>query len=428
MPVALQSLCFFLLILKVVSVLSVCDVRVRIVDFGCHLDWECPDDTPNTTYTVQRKENGQWKEVSDCIQISRHSCDLSNVFTNLNSYNFIRLRSEGLQFWMSETQLCDAMNDGNATFSPPSINVSIENGSLWVTVNFPCAPSVSCRYLDEESEEEVDKLCPCLVSEFIELSVTVVLYNKHKPSNKQIRYAEVMETKQFREEFGFVLSGQVYCVVANFTSEFEASSLSSPPQCISIPAKIETLAIVIVCAVLIVLGLVFLLLWRQCSSPERPLPKSLALLYDQEIRNETFIDSRETASDRLSSESDRISFVSLAVFTHMDNQSYYHSSQSLGNGYYRSPILHDPGCTKESSGCLHVESGAWETDESHSFELLQTPHLILERGERCPYLDECDKILNIPLSSVRVKCPEETTTDVPGQYEDQMKEESWYLF
>ncbi|XP_056599663.1 uncharacterized protein si:dkeyp-75h12.7 isoform X3 [Triplophysa dalaica] len=343
MPVALQSLCFFLLILKVVSVLSVCDVRVRIVDFGCHLDWECPDDTPNTTYTVQRKENG-------------------------------------------------------------------------------------CRYLDEESEEEVDKLCPCLVSEFIELSVTVVLYNKHKPSNKQIRYAEVMETKQFREEFGFVLSGQVYCVVANFTSEFEASSLSSPPQCISIPAKIETLAIVIVCAVLIVLGLVFLLLWRQCSSPERPLPKSLALLYDQEIRNETFIDSRETASDRLSSESDRISFVSLAVFTHMDNQSYYHSSQSLGNGYYRSPILHDPGCTKESSGCLHVESGAWETDESHSFELLQTPHLILERGERCPYLDECDKILNIPLSSVRVKCPEETTTDVPGQYEDQMKEESWYLF
>lgn len=237
----------------------------------------------------------------------------------------------------------------------------------------------------------------------------------------------------------------------------------------------ETLAIVIVCAVLIVLGLVFLLLWRQCSSPERPLPKSLvsyfillsnqfivfhlirhkqvqnksmkkwyclngftvgaihivlfqALLYDQEIQNETFIDSSKTASDHLNSESDRISFVSLAVFTHMDNQSYYHSSQSLGNGYYRSPILHDPGCTKESSGCLHVESGGWETDESHSFELLQTPHLILERGERCPYLDECDKILNIPLSSVRVKCLEKTTTNVPEQYEDQMKEESWYLF
>ncbi|KAA0723164.1 hypothetical protein E1301_Tti005283 [Triplophysa tibetana] len=313
---------------------------------------------------------------------------------------------------------------GNGTFSPPSINISIENGSLWVTVNFPCAPSVSCGLAGEESEEEVDTLCPCFVSEFVQLTLTIVLYNKHKPSHKQIRSAQVMDKKQFREEFGFVLSGQVYCVVANFTSEFKASSLPSPPQCISIPAKIETHAIVIVCAVLIVLGLVILLLWRQCSSSERLLPKSLALLYDQEIQIETCISSSEIASDRLNSESDRISVVSLAVFTHMDNQSYFHSSLSLGNGYYRSPILHDPGCTEETSVCLHVESGAWESDESHSIELLQTPHLILERGERCPYLDECDKILNIPLSTVRVKCTEETSTDVPEQYEDQMKEES----
>ncbi|KAI7814631.1 uncharacterized protein si:dkeyp-75h12.7 isoform X2 [Triplophysa rosa] len=424
MPVALQSLCSFLLMLYVVSVLSVCDVRVRTVDFGCHLDWECPDATPHTTYTVQSKANGaSWKKVSDCIQISRHNCDLSNVFTNLHSFNYIRLSSEGLHDWMSEAQLCDAMNGGAATFSPPSINISTENGSLWVTLNFPCAPSISCRFKGEESEEEMDTLCPCHLSEFTTLSVTVVLYNKHKPSDKQIRSAQVMDEKPFREEFGFVLSGQVYCVVANFTSEFEASSLPSPPQCISIPAKIESLAVVIVCAVLIVLGLVFILLWRQCSSPERPLPKSLALLYDQEIQNETFIDSSKTASDRLSSESDRISVVSLAVFTHMDNQSYYHSSQSLGNGYYRSPILHDPGSTEESSGGLHVESGGLETDGSHSFELLQTAHLILER---CPHLDECDKILNIPLSSVRVKRTEETTTDVPEQFEDQVEEESWF--
>lgn len=71
-----------------------------------------------------------------------------------------------------------------------------------------------------------------------------------------------------------------------------------------------------------------------------------------------------------------------------------------------------------------MDSGGLETDGSHSFELLQTAHLILERGEACPYLDECVKILNIPLSSVRVKRTE-TTTDGPEQYEDQMIEESW---
>lgn len=143
-----------------------------------------------------------------------------------------------------------------------------------------------------------------------------------------------------------------------------------------------------------------------------------ALLYDQEIQNATFPDSSRTISDGHSSESDRISVVYLTFFTDMDNQSYYHSSQSLGNGYYKSPILHDPGSAEESSGGL-------ETDGTNCFELLQTTHLILERGERCSYLDESDEILNIPLSSVLVKCTEqdETTTDDLEQYEDQMQEE-----
>lgn len=37
------------------TVLSVCDVRVSTIDFGCHLEWSCPDANPKTTYTVQTK-------------------------------------------------------------------------------------------------------------------------------------------------------------------------------------------------------------------------------------------------------------------------------------------------------------------------------------------------------------------------------------
>lgn len=40
------------------TVLSVCDVRVSTIDFGCHLEWNCPDANPKTTYTVQTKTRG----------------------------------------------------------------------------------------------------------------------------------------------------------------------------------------------------------------------------------------------------------------------------------------------------------------------------------------------------------------------------------
>ncbi len=39
----------------------------------------------------------------------------------------------------------------------------------------------------------------------------------------------------------------------------------------------ESLIAVVVCAVLITLGLVLFLVWRQCAASERPLPRSLVL-------------------------------------------------------------------------------------------------------------------------------------------------------
>nr|XP_055055899.1 uncharacterized protein si:dkeyp-75h12.7 isoform X2 [Misgurnus anguillicaudatus] len=421
MPVGPINVCFFLLMLNSESVLALCEVRVRILNFGCHLDWECPDANPDTTYTVQTQSStsGPWKNVSDCIQISRKSCDLSHVFTNLNVFYFIRLSSEE-QLGIIDETYCDPINDEAATFSPPSVTISMENQSLWVTVYFPCAPSISCKPHGEEA------LCPCPISDHTsDLSVTVILYNKNDPSDTQIRSDRNVEEASVRKEFGFLISGNVYCAVANFTSEGHlAPSPPSPPQCIYVPAKIESLLVVVVCAVLVALVLACFLLWRQFGSSERPLPKSLALLYDQEIQNATFIDPSKAASDRESFEGDKISIVSLYEFTLIDNQSYYHSSQSLGKGYYKSPMLQDPNYTEDSAGVLTVESEGLEIDGADCFEFLWTSNVTQERGEKYPYLSET---LNIPLSSVRVKCTEreETTAgpelcgDVSGHvYED----------
>ncbi|KAF4111289.1 uncharacterized protein si:dkeyp-75h12.7 isoform X2 [Onychostoma macrolepis] len=419
MPVALLNLCFSLLVLNIESAVSVCNIRVHTINFGCHLEWDCPDASPKTTYTVLSKTHGtSWINVSGCIQISQQSCDLSHVFPNLNSYNFIRLTSESL--WINETWECDPINDSAAKFSPPSITISMDNGSLWVTVNFPCSPSISCSndvgYYEEE--EEMGSSCP--LTEFKSLQATVTLYNKQNISDRQAHTAEVLDETPFKVEFGFLTPGHVYCAVANFTVEgVLASSPPSIPQCVYIPVNNESLIVVVVCAVLITLGLVFFLVWRQRAPSERPLPRSLALLRDLELQNETFIDSSKVAPHNESSEGDHVSVVSFSDFTLLDNQSSYYNTQSLGNGYYTNPILHNPDCTEESAEyeelCTEVQH-----DEFH----LLPSHPILETEVACPYQNQNNfpSLRDIPLSSVRVEHTQqdETSTEAPERSEDVM--------
>lgn len=76
-----------------------------------------------------------------------------------------------------------------AKFSPPSITISMANGSLWVAVKFPCAPSISCTFKgdDEYYEEEEEIGCPCLVTDVVKsLWATVTLYNEQNLSDKQV--------------------------------------------------------------------------------------------------------------------------------------------------------------------------------------------------------------------------------------------------
>ncbi|KAG1944526.1 hypothetical protein F2P79_014177 [Pimephales promelas] len=303
----------------------------------------------------------------------------------------------------------------SATFSPPNINISMDNGSLQVTVNFPRLPSKICSDYDEEEE------MACPINEFKKLLATVTLYDKQNLSDRQTRTGEVMREGTHKVEFGFLLPGRVYCAVANFTAEgVLASSPASLPQCVYIPANTESLIAIamIVSAVLIALGLMIFLLWRHCASSERPLPRSLALLRDLELQKETFIDSYKEAPHDESFEGDHVSVVSICDFTLTNNQSSYQNNEYYTSHvlhdpdcieYYTSPVLRDPDCIEGSveSGDLGVEV---QTHKFHSFP----SHPFLEanvQGEETP---------NIPLSSVQVKYTQqdEMSTEDPELYGD----------
>lgn len=139
-----------------------------------------------------------------------------------------------------------------------------------------------------------------------------------------------------------------------------------------------------------------------------------ALLRDLELQNETFIDSSKVAPHNESSEDDHVSVVSFSGFTLMDNQPSYYNTQSLGNGYYTSPILDNPDCTEESEE-LSTEV---QHDEFH----LLPSHPILETEVGCSYQNHLLSPRDIPLSSVRVEHTQqdETSTEDPERSEDVM--------
>lgn len=139
-----------------------------------------------------------------------------------------------------------------------------------------------------------------------------------------------------------------------------------------------------------------------------------ALLRDLELHNETFIDSSKVAPHNESSECDHVSVVSFSGFTLTDNQSSYYNTQSLGNGYYTSPILDNPDCTEESAE-LSTEV---QHDEFH----LLPSHPILETEVGCPHQNHFPSPSDIPLSSVRVEHTQqdETSTEDPERSEDVM--------
>ncbi len=76
-----------------------------------------------------------------------------------------------------------------AKFSPPSINISMANGNVWVTVHFPCSPSVSCFNDGEDYEEEEGMGCSCPLTEFKSLQATVTLYNKQNLLETKVLYS-----------------------------------------------------------------------------------------------------------------------------------------------------------------------------------------------------------------------------------------------
>ncbi|KAM3590895.1 uncharacterized protein V6R79_018491 [Siganus canaliculatus] len=205
----------------------VCHTAVESLDLGCLLRWDCPRASPNTTYTVQTKTQGDpWQDVSWCVWVSSHSCDVSQAFSNFDLYNMIRLGvhlSPSSTVWMKPRKF----DYSDFTFSPPSASVSLGEDRLLVKVQFPCAASRRCS---------LEQCCP--ITELIDPWTTVTVYNSLNHSEAQSRTVWSQEVVTY-VDFSGLAPGQNYCAVANFSfpTFAMAASSKSAPHCVQTLSK-----------------------------------------------------------------------------------------------------------------------------------------------------------------------------------------------
>ncbi|XP_026209178.1 uncharacterized protein si:dkeyp-75h12.7 [Anabas testudineus] len=205
----------------------VCYTAVESLDLGCLLQWDCPHASPNTTYTVQTKTQGDpWQDVAWCVWVSSHSCDISQVFSNFELYNMIRLGvhlSPISTVWIKPRKF----DYSDFTFSPPSVSVSLNDDLLLVKVQFPCAANRRCS---------MQRCCP--ITEMIDPWTTVTVYNTLNHSEHQTRTVWTQEVVSY-VDFSGLSPGQSYCAVANFSfpTFSMAASPKSAPQCVETVSK-----------------------------------------------------------------------------------------------------------------------------------------------------------------------------------------------
>ncbi|KAM8899144.1 uncharacterized protein AB9W97_009740 isoform 2-T2 [Spinachia spinachia] len=240
--------CAAVALLIIGSTGSVCYTAVESLDLGCLLRWDCPHVSPNTTFTVQTKTQGDpWRDVPWCVWLSSHTCDVSHAFSNFELYNMVRLGvhlSPVSTAWTRPRKF----DYSDFAFSPPSVSASLNGGQLLVTVQFPCAANRRCS---------VGRCCP--ISEMIDPWTTVTVYNKLNRSDYQSRTVWTQELVS-HVEFSGLAAGQNYCAVANFS--FPTFSMAASPR--SAPQCVQTLSkpgFLLLPAVFLGIGLTSLLLF-----------------------------------------------------------------------------------------------------------------------------------------------------------------------
>ncbi|XP_062392072.1 cytokine receptor family member B12 isoform X2 [Sardina pilchardus] len=113
------------------------NLKVEVLDFHAQVEWESgPGNPSNTSYVLELQEFGeqQWTKIEKCT--SMLICDLDDFDDLMKSY-LIRVKAEWGQESSEYANISSFQPDADTRFSPPSLNVMVQEGSIFADIHHP---------------------------------------------------------------------------------------------------------------------------------------------------------------------------------------------------------------------------------------------------------------------------------------------------
>ncbi|XP_006269486.3 interferon gamma receptor 1 [Alligator mississippiensis] len=249
------------------------NVEMESFNFKTLLRWDYSSMVPNARFTVEIKpyQLGYYAQISSCVNISRHHCDLSENITDplLSHWAKVKAHVGSEESSFVESKEFILANQGK--IGTPTLTVLTQGNELKVDIFHPaCLPE---NLLD--SCEEVDYL---------------VYFWDHENQTKELK-TDLESCEEHKCSISFLVpsSGLTYCVSAKVNSWCEMRGDRSNETCVHVPLKLQLANIVIGAATVLAFGLILASyhVYNQLKKKNIKLPKSLVAV----VRN---LNSRHT--------------------------------------------------------------------------------------------------------------------------------------
>ncbi|XP_068006487.1 interferon gamma receptor 1 isoform X2 [Melanerpes formicivorus] len=236
-------------------------------NFNTVVHWQYPpmSETPHFIVEIKPYNSGRYKNVSACVNIAAHFCDLTREIGGVFESHWLRVKAVvgSQQSEYVETNEFILQKHGN--IGPPKLNLWRHNDELMVDIYHPEFPS--------------ENLLPWIRDVYPKLEYWVTFWDSKNQSKEEFP-GDDCTNYTCSLEIPIPAEGSTYCVSAK-GSLYNDLMIGAPSEesCIHVPLKqtLSTQSIIILCVVTLALSLMVAVYFgcRKLRKSNTKLPKSL---------------------------------------------------------------------------------------------------------------------------------------------------------
>ncbi|XP_053919032.1 interferon gamma receptor 1 [Cuculus canorus] len=272
------------------AVESPTQVVVTSENFRTVLHWEYPpmSETPHFIVEIKPYNSGEYKNISTCVNISAHFCDLSREIDDVFSSHWIRVKAIVGSQQSEYVETNEFILQKHGKIGPPKLSLSRHNDKIMVDIYHPPLPSMEHLPLMKD-----------VYSEFVYLVTFWDSTNETKEDNLKISLEESCTMRKCILNIPVTAEGSTYCVSARgILYDHLMVSASSEESCIHVPLNwtLSTQDIIVLCTVILSSSLIFAIYcgYKKLRKKNVKLPKSLVSVI-RSLNKDNILESKSEA-------------------------------------------------------------------------------------------------------------------------------------